>query len=275
MKNIEPISETPTRIPYILAAAAIGLLGLYGGATVLSPRRAVQGEVRFEPEATAASAETQATELLATPEAVAPEAVRASDSPISDLQLSFRLDPRLTRSLYMGDRWVSPPTYTRVGEGVAWGCSVEVRVQGVDTQGQALEITPRWTSGDPSLATVSPEDGKEVTISVQRPGQTMIEVAAQGFSKRLALSAVTHFDTLVVNLSQPTIPKLEAARAPANAAPALASAETSYATLRPQSERPRSPDRVRRRHRHLPALVTAETDTGSPQAANSQNSTSQ
>jgi hypothetical protein len=36
---------------------------------------------------------------------------------VTDIAVVFKLDPRLTAGLYMGDRWVSPPTYSTVHPG--------------------------------------------------------------------------------------------------------------------------------------------------------------
>jgi hypothetical protein len=44
-----------------------------------------------------------------------PELVSPASGSLTAVNIVFKLDPRLSRGLYMGDRWVSPPTFTQVG----------------------------------------------------------------------------------------------------------------------------------------------------------------
>lgn len=129
-----------------------------------------------------------------------PQVVRAKDSPLTDIKLTFKLDPRLTGSLYMGDRWVCPPIYYRTGSGSE--CSFEATIEGIDARGKAVRIQPTIAPADPSMVTVSPRPGKAVQITVHRPGQTSLEVAALGMSKKLPLNALAHGDSLVVEVYQ-------------------------------------------------------------------------
>jgi hypothetical protein len=120
---------------------------------------------------------------------------------ISDLAVSFKLDPRLTRSLYMGDRWVSPPTYMGAQEGNAF--TVEARVHGLNN-GERMSISPQWLPSDPEMVAVSPGRGSEVTISVRRAGESTVNIAGPGFSKALAIKAIRTNDgkVLQVEISQ-------------------------------------------------------------------------
>ena len=110
----------------------------------------------------------------------------AADSPV--IQVSFKLDSRLTRSLYMGERWVSPPTYqhaTQVGD----SATLEAMAQLVDTKGRPFAASPTWTPGDPEMLAVSPR-GNQVTITVRRAGQSRLKLAQGGVSKELTVKAV-------------------------------------------------------------------------------------
>jgi len=129
-----------------------------------------------------------------------PQVIRAEDSPLKDIKLTFKLDPRLTGSLYMGDRWVCPPIYYRTGDGPE--CSFEATIQGINGRGRATKITPTITPADPSMVTVSPGPGKAVKVTVHRPGKTTLEVAALGLSKKLPLNALAHGNTIVVEVYQ-------------------------------------------------------------------------
>jgi hypothetical protein len=107
---------------------------------------------------------------------------------VADIRLSFKLDPRLTHSLYMGDRWVVPTaTYTQVGD--ENGVAVEARVLGVDGSGQPVVTEAEWTPADPDMVTISAGSGEVVTIKVLREGRTSVRVTARGVSRDLAIRA--------------------------------------------------------------------------------------
>ena len=110
------------------------------------------------------------------------------------------MDPRIATGNYGGERWVSPPTCTRVGEGKT--CTVEARVQGSDATGRSVSFTPKWTSADPEMVTVTPSEGNQVKILVLRPGQTSVRVSSPAFSKELTIKAAYQNNVLQVDISQ-------------------------------------------------------------------------
>jgi hypothetical protein len=116
------------------------------------------------------------------------------------ISVSFKMDPRIATGNYGGERWVSPPTYTRVGEGKA--CTVEARVQGSDATGRSVSFSPKWTSADPEMVTVTPNDGNQVKILVLRPGQSSVRVISQAVSKELTIKAAYQNNVLRVDISQ-------------------------------------------------------------------------
>ncbi len=120
--------------------------------------------------------------------------ILAAASPVS-IKVSFKLDPSLTRGMYMGDRWVSPPTYTASQSGKT--STIEARVEGLDKG-----ISPTWTPSDPKMVTVSPQQGQQVTITVLRAGQSNLKVASQGVSKTLSIKAEYQNDDMQVEISQ-------------------------------------------------------------------------
>ena len=97
-----------------------------------------------------------------------------ASGPLTDVALSFKLDPRLTRSLYMGDRWFSPATFTTTQD--VDRINVEVRAVGRDARGQDARIDPEWIAADPKMVTVAPARGGQVTITVHRAGETRLRV---------------------------------------------------------------------------------------------------
>ncbi len=125
----------------------------------------------------------------AAPQNKAVPAAMPRPAALVDINVSFKLDPRLTRGLYMGERWGSPPTYSGVQEGVF---SVDARVQGLDAKGQPLDISPKWIPSDPKMVTVSPSQGNAVQITVHRAGQSSLQVTSQGFTRTLSIKAAAY-----------------------------------------------------------------------------------
>ena len=101
--------------------------------------------------------------------AVGPVTAPPPATGLSDIKVSFKLDPRLTRGMYMGERWVSPPIYSRVQE-PGKPLTVDARVEGRDVQGRPVNINPRWIASDPDMVSVSPARGGAFNILVERAG---------------------------------------------------------------------------------------------------------
>ena len=97
-----------------------------------------------------------------------------ASGPLADVAVSFQLDPRLTRSLYMGDRWFSPATFTTTQD--VDRINVEVRAVGRDAHGQESKVDPEWIAADPKMVTVSPARGSQVTITVHRAGESSLRL---------------------------------------------------------------------------------------------------
>ncbi len=124
----------------------------------------------------------------------------APQSALTEMKISFKMDPRITRSTYMGDRWVSPPTFIQVGLPDVKEISVEARCEGLDAKG--MPLAPQWIPSDPEMVAVSPGQGKEVKIVVKRAGQSGLEVASQGVSKKLSVKAAYKGNALQVEITQ-------------------------------------------------------------------------
>ncbi len=120
---------------------------------------------------------------------------------ISVIKISFKLDPRLTKGVYMGERWVSPPEYIRVQE-AGKELKVEARAYGVDKTGKHSLISPEWKPANTSVLRVSPTQGQSVEIIVLREGQSKLKVIFGDDSRELDVKAVRYMGALRVDISQ-------------------------------------------------------------------------
>jgi FKBP-type peptidyl-prolyl cis-trans isomerase len=121
-------------------------------------------------------------------------------SPITGIEVSFKLDSRLTRSLYLGDRWVSPAMFAAPAQGKT--STVSASARGLDASGKRVGIDPAWIPADPGMVQVTKHGGGEVSITVKRPGATKVAVVFQGTAKELAVRASRRGDALAVEISQ-------------------------------------------------------------------------
>lgn len=120
-----------------------------------------------------------------------PSVCRAGDqratptSATADIQLSFKLDPRLAGPTYGGERWVSPPTY----RGASAQDSVEVRASPVDARGRPTRSRVDWSSSDPEMVTLSSPGGEQVRIAVRRTGESTLTVTSGAATRQLTVRA--------------------------------------------------------------------------------------
>ena len=112
------------------------------------------------------------------------------------LSVYFKMDPRLTNA-YGGDRWVSPSTYTRVGN--ATSATIEARAQ---ARGAGPQPSLQWTASDPGMVQVSPDQGGAVTMTVTRAGTSVIHLTSRELTKELTVTAEMRNNALQVTISQ-------------------------------------------------------------------------
>jgi hypothetical protein len=120
----------------------------------------------------------------------------------TEINVSFKLDPRITQGSYMGERWVSPPTYTTVQEGKTG--TVDARAVGVGAKRKRKKgkLSPRWIPADPEMVTVSPSVGNQVKITVLRDGESKLKVAVPGAFRELTIKAAYQDNAIRVDISQ-------------------------------------------------------------------------
>ena len=119
---------------------------------------------------------------------------------MTGLEVSFKLDPRLTRSLYMGDRWVSPAKFSAPPQGKT--STVEANAKGIDSAGRRIDIDAKWIPGDPEMIEVTKSRGRDVKITVKRAGESKLKVVAQGITKELAIRASEKGEAIAVEIAQ-------------------------------------------------------------------------
>jgi hypothetical protein len=114
------------------------------------------------------------------------------------IKISFKQDPRITKSLHMGTRWVSPPTY--VGTHASGLFTVQARADGV-TGGRRI-TNPTWSPAEPDMVAVTPDQGREVEIAVLREGRSTLTVSEGGVNKTVTVNAVERAGSWQIDISQ-------------------------------------------------------------------------
>lgn len=128
-------------------------------------------------------------------------------APAGGLQVSFKLDPRVTKSLYMGERWVSGATYSSAPapEGEAITVEARARRAGAAAAGKA---SPRWIASDPEMVSISPGEGDDVKLTVRRAGESTVTVSQGDLSRVFTVKTVRQADQWRVELSKPRQPSV-------------------------------------------------------------------
>jgi hypothetical protein len=109
------------------------------------------------------------------------------------------LDPRITTSHYMGERWVAPATFTLFNEGSE--IVVDARAHEVAVGGMR-DVTATWTPADPAMITVSPSVSHQVQLTVHRAGQSIVSVSTPEGSVDLVVNAVQPSGVWRVDITQ-------------------------------------------------------------------------
>jgi FKBP-type peptidyl-prolyl cis-trans isomerase FklB len=133
---------------------------------------------------------------------------------VSDIQLTFKKDPRLVDPTRNPQEWVPGPNFG----GASAQDTVETVARAVDSKGQPVKATLDWIPSDPEMVTISPSQGDHVKITVRRAGESSLKITTQGFSKDLVVQAKYTGNFILVQITQPAAPK-PAAPAAAQAPP--------------------------------------------------------
>ena len=102
--------------------------------------------------------------------------------------------------MYMGERWVSLPPYTRVQE-PGKPLTVEARAARIVAKTRtAVAISPEWIPSDPDMVSVSPASGGAFNIMVKHAGESRLKVTAAGVSRELLIGANSGNDAMQVEI---------------------------------------------------------------------------
>jgi hypothetical protein len=135
------------------------------------------------------------------------------------IEVSFKLDPRVTKSLYMGERWVSGPAFSSASVPEGEAITVEARARR-PRAGVAGKIGPTWIASDPEMVTITPVQGDYVKLTVRRAGESTVTVKHGGLSTAFAVKTVRQAGHWRVDLSKAQLPPAPAAVTAAAGTPA-------------------------------------------------------
>jgi FKBP-type peptidyl-prolyl cis-trans isomerase len=125
----------------------------------------------------------------------------ASSVPLSDLRISFKLDPRLSGPTYGGERWIASSPFTSLAQ-VGTQATVEAKVDGVTKSGAQVNAAAQWIPADPEMVTVATGENSQVKIMVHHAGESKVTVASNGVSKQLLVKAKYVANATQVEISQ-------------------------------------------------------------------------
>ena len=122
---------------------------------------------------------------------------------LAEIRIEFKLDPALTRGLSMGDRWVSPATFTNVRQPGNQG-TVVARAVGLDHRGRLMirRLEAEWLPADPDMVAVAMGEGSEVKITIRGAGESSLRVTAGAVSRTLTIKATYQDNMTQAEVSQ-------------------------------------------------------------------------
>jgi FKBP-type peptidyl-prolyl cis-trans isomerase len=121
--------------------------------------------------------------------------------PLSDIRISFKVDPRLSGGTYGGERWIASSPFNSLAQ-VGTQATVEAKVDGVAKNGASVRTAAEWKPADPEMVTVAPGENSQVKITVHHAGESKVTVASNGVSKQLIVKAKYTGNATQVEISQ-------------------------------------------------------------------------
>jgi len=129
---------------------------------------------------------------------VAPARPPAASRP--RLAVAFQLDPGVTGGIFLGTRWVSPPSWFFAQPGKQY--VVHAKAQDIDDSGNRVDLDGSWSVSDPQMVAISRGQDGVVTITVREPGDSDMTVSAGQDSKLLHVHANRLADSMQVRITQ-------------------------------------------------------------------------
>lgn len=179
-----------------IAARALLLLGLAALAFGVANSRLMRStDAPSNGQATAARGGGAALDQTGEPASSAGPAA----TPEPRLVVTFRLDPAVTRGLYLGDRWVSPPEFRFAQAGDEY--VVQAKLQSIDEWGDRSDLSGNWAASDPEMVAITRGQG-QVTLVVREPGDSRVTVTSGSERKELRIHARKTPDAMDVAIRQ-------------------------------------------------------------------------
>jgi hypothetical protein len=114
--------------------------------------------------------------------------------------VAFKLDRDITAGHYLGERWVSPPTFQFAQPGKVY--TTYAKLQKVGDDGTAIDLSGDWSTSDPEMIAISRDAPGQVTIVVREPGEAQLVASAGGQRKVLHVRATRYPDAMEVAFVQ-------------------------------------------------------------------------
>lgn len=130
---------------------------------------------------------------------VAADPAVAASTPKPRLAVAFLLDPQVTGGIFLGNRWVSPPSWYFAQPGKRY--VVRAKAQNIDSGGERTDLDGNWSTSNPQMVAIARGDG-EVTITVREPGDSDMTVSAGKDVKVLHVHATQLADAMQVRITQ-------------------------------------------------------------------------
>ena len=187
---MQPSVKTSKRIPRSL---------LVGMAVVLAAVSLTAAYSRRAPEVRE-DALASSARLAADQQAALTGSTQNATAQATNMVVTFRLDPAVTRGLYLGDRWVSPATFHFAQPGSQY--VFQAKLQSIDAHDDRVDLSGDWSTDDPEMIAIERHDHGAVTIVVRRAGVGRLFVSAGGTRKVLQVKARQTEDAMDVRIVQ-------------------------------------------------------------------------
>lgn len=114
--------------------------------------------------------------------------------------VAFLLDRDITAGHYLGERWVSPPTFAFAQPGRQY--VTHAKLQSITEDGTRIDLSGDWSTSDPQMIAISRDQPGQVTIVVREAGEAQLVASAGVQRKVLQVRATQHADAMEVAFAQ-------------------------------------------------------------------------